>query len=206
MYKYLSFLSRAVRVAIGWIGSKYCLLRGSTNVGQRAHDTTGVERGAREDGWAHEEQGAKGRRLAYIETLPAVNKKSLITERRTTITHQPERVLQYRVLRRGVHSTHHGADGSNKTHSKDHPRIGRHDAERKAILEHSPGNESGDCETSTRVLEALVQVGPLSQGKRIAGLAVQEGVGGDNCSCNRCLQAGLARNFLKRNMNGCSPP
>ena len=92
--------------------------------------------------------------MTRIETLSIVNKKSLSTEQQ--ITHEPEGVLQHRVLRRSVHSTHHGADGPNETDSEDHPRIGRHDAERKAIFEHGSGYECSDCETSTRVLEALV--------------------------------------------------
>lgn len=104
-------------------------------------------------------------------------------------------MLQDSVLRGGVHGTHHGANRPDEADSEDYPWIRRHDAERKAILKQSPGNECGDGKSSTCILEALVQVGPLGLRKRIAGFTVQESVSRDDRSSNRCLQATSARHF-----------
>ena len=68
MYRYFSFLRRLVSIIVPTRATG-ALLRGSTDVGERANDTCGVECRARQDGWAQEEQGAQRRSLACVEAL-----------------------------------------------------------------------------------------------------------------------------------------
>ena len=63
------------------------------------------------------------------------------------------------LLRRTHASTHHCADGSNKTNTKNQPGVGSHETVTPAVCVKGASSNTNDTNTETSVEESVVQVG-----------------------------------------------
>lgn len=162
--------------------------RSRPHIAQGSHNATCIHGCPRKYGRAQEEQWTERRSLTRVKP-------------------EPESVLEDGVLWRGVHDTHHGADGPDEGHAEHDPRVGGHDAESRAGAEEGARAEGGEHEPAACVLEGVVQVRLLCRGEPVAGLAVEEAVHDDDCACDRtlCMVVALVPTCLGGEQRGDAP-
>merc|ERR1712187_969514 len=121
------------------------LLGSSTDEGNRAHHSDGVETSTGKKSRVHEHQGGEESSLGEVEA-------------------SPETILHHVVLRGRVESSEHSTHACNETQTNDSPRVCGHQTIRPSVHVESPSSNTDDTNSKTSVQKCFVQVASLIRG------------------------------------------